>query len=161
MKQLILIRGLPGSGKSTLARRMLKGFRDERALHIEADMYHTCNGEYNFVPENIERSHRWCQRKTDVFLDLGGIVIVSNTFTTKQELHPYFDIARSHKIVPNVIMMTNNYGSIHNVPEKTLIKMKNRFENDISELFDDYVPRKLPDLNLCLDELHKAGWGEK
>jgi hypothetical protein len=61
---------------------------------------------------------------------------VSNTFTTKKELQPYFDIAKEYGIIPTVILCQNSFGSVHNVPEETLKRMADRFEYDIGELYE-------------------------
>ena len=132
---MILIRGLPGSGKSTLA----NGFTcDWSWRHFEADMFFVDeNGEYNFNSSKIKFAHEWCKEQTRMALVHGLNVVVSNTFTTKWELSPYFDIAKSFDITPTVILAQNNYKSVHNVPEETLIKMRDRFEYDISSLFGE------------------------
>ena len=136
--KLILIRGLPGSGKSTLAKTF------DHSIHIEADQY--WGKEYKFDPAKLGAAHQWCQRMCESDLErcfvlyscmtVNMSVIVSNTFTTKKELKPYFEIAKKFGIVPIVIHCQNNFGSIHNVPEETIKKMKTRWEHDISELFE-------------------------
>jgi hypothetical protein len=62
--------------------------------------------------------------------------VVSNTFTTIKEMRPYFDLAKEFDIVPTVMVVQNEWGNVHNVPEETLAKMKARFQFDISELFN-------------------------
>lgn len=133
--ELTLIRGLPGSGKSTLALNL-----DNRMMHhLEADQYFENEfGVYKFNPARISFAHIWCQSECLKYLSTGMDVIVSNTFTTKQELKPYFDIAKQFNIIPIVIHCQNNFGSVHNVPEETIKKMKARWEYDISELFIDF-----------------------
>lgn len=129
--ELILIRGLPGSGKSTLARRLM----DANSKHLEADQYFMEDGEYNFVAENLRFAHQWCKEETGKWLQRDFRVVVSNTFTTIKELKPYFLIAKEFGIVPLVVHCQSNFGSIHNVPEETLAKMKDRWCNNIDELF--------------------------
>lgn len=129
---LVLIRGLPGSGKSTIA----KSFSDD-FVHLETDMFwYDANGNYNFDISRIKEAHEWCQRVTHKNLEVGFDTIVSNTFTTKKELKPYFDIAKEFGIVPNVILCQNQWQNVHNVPQEALDRMKARFEYDISELFE-------------------------
>ena len=134
--KLILVRGLPGSGKSTIARSLSDG---TWTRHLETDMYwiNTITGEYEFVPERIKDAHLWCQKGVDHILNQGYSVAVSNTFTQKWELQPYFEIAKKYGIIPQVILCQNQFKNIHNVPEEVLVKMKDRFEYDISELFED------------------------
>lgn len=133
--ELILIRGLPGSGKSTFAEDLCATV--DCMIHLEADQYfENESGVYEFKPARIGFAHMWCQSECLKYLNTGMDVIVSNTFTTKQELKPYFDIAKQFNIIPIVIHCQNNFGSVHNVPEETIKKMKARWEHDISELFE-------------------------
>lgn len=129
---LYLIRGLPGSGKSTLASNLRHHLH---ALHYEADMYFGDN--YDFDVSRLRAAHMWCQHMTKEALAGGHSAIVSNTFTTKKELKPYFEIAKEYGLTPCVIHCENQYGSIHGVPEETMKKMKARWCNDISSLFTE------------------------
>ena len=138
--KLYIVRGLPGSGKSTLAKTIFFGF--QTAGHcgwFEADQYFVNgNNEYVFVPEKIKDAHAWCQRETESVLSHGGDVVVSNTFTTKKELRPYFELAKKYGIVPSVFLCQNQFGNVHSVPEEALKRMKDRFEYDISDLFKEF-----------------------
>jgi tRNA uridine 5-carbamoylmethylation protein Kti12 len=138
---LILVRGIPGSGKSTLA-KILKDALDKEgmpaAYHYEADMYFLDEqSNYNFDAERLVVAHGWCLRKTREGLERGGTVIVSNTFTTRRELKPYFNLAKEFGIVPVVYLAQNQFQNVHNVPAEKLQKMRDRFQYDISELFVD------------------------
>ena len=129
MVKLILIRGLPGSGKSTLAKQIQEG---GLLAHLEADMYFVNeDGQYIFDATQLYRAHQWCQQQTFAYLKTGLSVIVSNTFTTQKELQPYLDMATELGITPQVIICQGEFGSVHNVPEETLLKMKQRFQYDI------------------------------
>jgi broad-specificity NMP kinase len=66
-----------------------------------ADDYHMRNGIYDWKPERVSAAHDWCQRKCRRFME---------------------------KKIERIIV-ENRHGNknIHNVPEETLIKMKNRF----------------------------------
>lgn len=146
MTELILIRGLPGSGKSTLAKR-LSGFG---YTHLETDMF--WGNDYNFDMSKLGEAHQWCQDKTrsalksieDARQNFLGLlstfplrgVIVSNTFTTKKELEPYFDIAKEFKIKPQVIICKGKFSNVHNVPEDVLLRMSMRFKDDVDELWE-------------------------
>lgn len=128
--KLVLIRGLPGSGKSTLAKNLIGWYQ-----HLETDMYWMKDGEYKFDATKLGEAHAWCQNETRELLSKGFSPVVSNTFTTKKELQPYFEIARSFNIVPTIILCQGKWGNIHNVPEETLRKMEARFEYDITALY--------------------------
>lgn len=139
MAELILVRGIPGSGKSTLAERLVAVHRHVyhySVVHYEADMYFMDEqGNYNFDVYKLYHAHEWCQDKTRESLEHGDTVIVSNTFTTKKELKPYFDMAREFGIVPVVYLAQNQFQNVHNVPADKLQAMRDRFQYDISELF--------------------------
>lgn len=134
MVRLILIRGIPGSGKSTLAKSILSQVYGK---HMEADMYFMREGEYQFDATKLGAAHTWCQSETRDFLMRDITVVVSNTFTTIKELKPYFAIAKELGIVPEVILCQNQFANVHNVPAESLKRMRDRFQYDIKELFDE------------------------
>ena len=137
MSELILVRGLPGSGKSTLSKKLSSAMN---AYHYEADQYFIKDGVYQFDINRIVDAHDWCQESTRSSLAASVSVIVSNTFTTRRELRPYFEIAAEFNIIPQIVLCQGTWGSIHGVPEETLARMKNRFQFDISDLYgDEYV----------------------
>lgn len=131
MNKLILIRGLPGSGKSTFAKSMMNTKINWQ--HLETDMF--WGPDYDFDVSRLREAHEWCQRQTRSYLFHNHNLIVSNTFTTKKELQPYFDIAKEFDIVPQVILCQNEWKNVHNVPEEVLERMKNRFEYNIGDLW--------------------------
>lgn len=134
MQKLILVRGHPGSGKSTLA----KSFDKEEFIHLETDMYFIdSEGKYSFDPTMLDEYHTRCQNETDKHLSNGFSVVVSNTFTQKWELKSYFNIAKKHGITPTVIIAQGNFDNVHCVPYSKVQVMKNRFEYDISSLFEE------------------------
>ena len=123
--KLILIRGVPGSGKSTIAEIFqLIGFS-----WFEADSYHiNAEGEYCYSKANVKAAHEWCQRETFNALVNGNSVVVSNTFTRLFEMEPYFDMAKTFGIEPNIIVATGNWKNEHGVPESVIERMRNRWE---------------------------------
>ena len=123
---IILIRGLPGSGKTTEAKKMQKAIG---AKHFEADMFHTIDGVYRFNVNNIADAHNWCQAQTAYWLNRGSNVIVSNTSTTIREMEPYFKMAKKYGVDVEVIEMKGDYGTIHDVPEDVIQRMKDRWED--------------------------------
>lgn len=130
--KLVLIRGLPGSAKSTIAENL------REFVHVEADDFWTVDGNYNFDVKRIREAHENCLKRTEVWLDRGYKVVVANTFTTKPELEPYFILAQKYRITPNIILCQSNFGNVHNVPQDILNSMDERFEYNISSLFEKY-----------------------
>lgn len=134
MTQLSLIRGIPGSGKSTLAIELAAERRG--AAWLEADHFWiNDSGEYKFERKRLREAHEWCQEECRKKLGEGMHVYVSNTFTTRWELQPYFDMIQKYEMNPTVILLQNNWGSIHSVPESVLESMKERFEYNIEDMF--------------------------
>lgn len=122
MKTLYIVRGLPGSGKSTYAKSL-------GIAHYEADMYFMRDGEYKFNPSSLKRAHAWCFNQVEDCMEEGKDVVVSNTFTTVNEIVDYVVLAGEHGYHVEVVEVKTSYGSVHNVPEATLAKMKARWQD--------------------------------
>jgi len=101
----------------------------------EADHYFYKDGVYTWDGMQIGNAHAWCQEMVYEHLKMGKHVIVSNTFTLKRELLPYFDMIQEYGKNPTVILMQSNWGSTHGVPDGVLLNMKKRFCFDISDMF--------------------------
>ena len=125
MTKLTLIRGLPGSGKSTRAREIAQ---QTGAVHLEADQWFMVNGEYKFDPSKLHHAHRWCQEQAKQNLKMGNDVVVSNTFTRRREAKPYIDMANQLGAKLEIITATGDYGSIHDVPDEAIERMRARWE---------------------------------
>lgn len=124
---LVLIRGLPGSGKSTFAQDIKRSF-PRRTVHVEADQFFNFPGTgYEFNPSFLGDAHKYCQAKTKLGLEAGKRVIVSNTFTTMKEMKPYFKMAEELGLESIVICLKNDFGSVHNVPEESIARMRERW----------------------------------
>jgi predicted kinase len=124
MKSLIIVRGIPGSGKSTFAKIL------GRAVCTADDWHTDRNGNYNWKPENVGKSHAWCQRKCERFMKRSiERVIIANTSTTEKELDVYYQLAEKYGYRVYSIIVENRHDGVseHNVPEETIEKMKNRF----------------------------------
>lgn len=133
MSILVIVRGLPGSGKSTFAEYLKDSIPETRWL--ETDRFFVDeNGKYVFDRRYLKDFHRMCHGATGVALRHSDCVVVSNTFTTEKELRKYVDTFHPFcKII--VVEMLTQYGSVHDVPEKTLERMKQRWF-DISDSID-------------------------
>ena len=57
-------------------------------------------------------------------------IVVANTSTTESEIQPYMDLAKIHgyKIISLVVENRHGNTNVHNVPDETLMKMKERFQ---------------------------------
>jgi D-mannonate dehydratase len=122
--ELVLIRGLPGSGKSTAAATKFSTYD-----HHEADTFYMCDGVYTFDPKLIAVAHSFCLANTYLSLARRKDVVVSNTFTTFAEMKAYADLAKALNARLSVYEAFGNFQSIHNVPDHTIERMKNRWES--------------------------------
>jgi len=126
MKELFILRGLPGSGKSTVAETLTNSV----AICCADDYFINDRGQYIFDKGKIGDAHRYCKEKVKYLMnnDIERIV-VSNTSTTDSELQPYFDLAKinDYRVYSLIVENRSNTTNIHNVPEETLNKMKQRF----------------------------------
>ena len=129
MKTLHIIRGLPGSGKSTYAQSL-------GVPYFEADMYFMRDGEYMFNTSRLHQAHEWCFNCVCAHIESNVDVAVSNTFTTVKEMKRYVEVARAHNYLVNIIEVKTSYGSVHNVPEETLAKMKARWQEVPDDMYD-------------------------
>ena len=128
MRNLILVRGLPGSGKSTLA-KILKEQNYFKYERLEADMFYETPNGYEFDITRIKDAHNWCYYSTMKALKCGMDVIVSNTFTTNWEMERYVKLGEIFDdLFITIINVTTQFETIHGVPEETMKKMKDRWE---------------------------------
>lgn len=133
-KELVIIRGLPGSGKSTLAEKLTRLHREagRKVSHYEADQYFMKDGVYKFQHYKLHIAHKTCAN--NVRIDLADkitqsakdVVIVSNTFTTYSEVEDYLLLAAALGAWVNMIHCHSNFKSIHDVPEASIERMRNR-----------------------------------
>jgi predicted kinase len=134
MRTLIILRGLPGSGKSSFA-----DFIWSSGVIFEADKYfYDENGNYNFDASKLHAAHKWCQTEVENAMIENCMtngayfpdIVVSNTSTTEKELQPYLDLAveYDYKVVSLIVENRHGNPSVHNVPDETIDKMRNRFE---------------------------------
>lgn len=132
MPTLYLIRGVSGSGKSTFARMLADNLN---CNYWEADMYFNDpkTGEYKFNPSWIGQAHGWCFEHFRQDLDSGNNVIVSNTFTTEQDMERYIDNAHANGYNVVSLVVENRHGnkSVHGVPEATLQRQETLLRKNI------------------------------
>ena len=128
MRTLFLIRGLPGSGKSTFAQHLVPDF-----LVCEADKFFITENGYEFDPSKLSEAHTWCQKTVEAYMQNSETfpkIAVANTFTRDWEMNLYFDLADKYNYTVFSVIVENHHGngSLHNVSEETISKMRNRFE---------------------------------
>jgi uridine kinase len=133
---IFLIRGLPGSGKSTYAQKLLNMHPD--AVHVEADMFFIRDEKYEFEPSKLKEAHYWCFVSFNKALLQSQKVIVSNTFTTYDELKRYLDAAHLMKKHITIVEMKTQFESIHGVPENTMKRMRDRWV-PVHKIFEKIV----------------------
>lgn len=122
---MILIRGLPGSGKSTLA----KAFEKDGYKHFETDQFFMKDGVYSFNGGQLMEAHAWTRKQVEEAMKDGEDVVISNTFTQHWEMKPYRDLASKHDYNVRVIVCKENYGNIHSIPEASMQRMRERWED--------------------------------
>jgi hypothetical protein len=132
-KILTLVRGLPGSGKSTFANWIWNDY----AICETDKFFYDKEGNYNFDATKLSQAHEWCRNKVETRMKDNQVnpqfypeIVVSNTFTQEWEMKPYIDLANQYGYTIFTIIVENRHenSSVHDVPEETMKKMKNRFE---------------------------------
>jgi len=127
MNILIIIRGLPGAGKTTIANILA----NNKYPVISADDYFMHDGKYIYDSTKISDAHKYSLDTVNLsMINNIPIIYVANTFTTEKELESYYKIAENYNYKVFSIIVENRHGneSIHNVPNETILKMKNRFD---------------------------------
>jgi predicted kinase len=123
-RTLIILRGLPGAGKSSLAKLF-------DAPICCADDYFMNNGNYEWKANQIGNAHLWCQKKCKTLMDVNAEkIVIANTTVAARDLRPYTDLAEKYGYRVYSVIVENRFSTknIHNVPEETIEKMRNRFD---------------------------------
>jgi predicted kinase len=125
--KLYIITGLPGAGKTTLAEKLKR--EGKIKAYFEADQFMVNErGEYSFDRNKLDYCHNQCFLHTENCLDAGQSVAVSNTSMTKKEVRRYIEAAKSRNIPIEIIHLTTEYGTIHNVPQDKIEEMRKKRE---------------------------------
>jgi hypothetical protein len=134
---VVIIRGIPGSGKSTLARKLVNsscGMWDYQ--HLETDNYWLRpDGYYDFNFNRLSEAHEWNLNEFKRAIRDKDPTIVSNTFVKLSTIVPYVKVAIEEFLKfdhnPSILVVdcTGDYGSVHNVPQVTVDKMRKNFED--------------------------------
>jgi predicted kinase len=91
------------------------------------------DGVYNFDISRAAAAHAWCLDEATNAIEEGKTVIVSNTFTTLQELQPYLGMAKDYNVPVEIIHCTGEFESEHDVPEEVIEKMAYRWQKSSGE----------------------------
>jgi predicted kinase len=126
-KTIIFTRGIPGCGKSTFAEYL--ALSNGAVICTADDYFIDENGDYKWNPDKIGTAHRWCESKAKKAMEDGKDVIIANTSTKESELKPYITMADEYGYRIISLIVENRHGgkNIHDVPEETINKMKDRF----------------------------------
>jgi hypothetical protein len=116
--ELVLIRGLPGSGKTTLA-GSYAGYR-----HFEADQFFCRDDAYRFDETLLDEAHRTCFENTRNALCRGDNAVVSNTFTRRNEIEPYFALGYPTRVVE----ARGRFTSVHGVSSEVMARLARQWE---------------------------------
>lgn len=137
MKVLYIVRGLSGSGKSSIARELVNPIWDSESETFIKDFYSADDfftdkkGRYNFDPNKLKEAHEECQKNVELAMQRDNVrkIAVANTFSQAWEAEPYFKLAEKHGYHPFVLECQNDFGNIHDVPQKSIDMMKERWED--------------------------------
>ena len=127
-RNLILVRGISGSGKTTLAETLAI---PQGVVNSADNFFINEEGEYFWEGRLLPKVHAQCLEKTELDMQKGiSPIFVANTFAPERELVPYFDLGEKYNYKVFSIVVENRHGNenIHDVPESSLEKQKNRFK---------------------------------
>ena len=121
------MRAAPGSGKSTWIKTNLQ---DPVVCSADHYFYNT-DGVYTFNKDDIGRAHNHCKNAFQKALgESRDLIVVDNTNIKKKNYSFYVGLGKQHGYTVYQKCLTTSFGSIHNVPEETVQRMKLQFEAD-------------------------------
>lgn len=130
MTRIILIRGVPGTGKTTLAQEIAA--RNPDFVHIESDhFFQLPSGQFKFNPRLFSYAHKWCINSVARLVHQEFTPVVSNSLCRQWEIEPYIKIAMAFDTKIEIISLTTEYGSLHNIPENRMQEFRDRFEPEV------------------------------
>lgn len=125
MATLHIVRGIPGSGKSTFAKKAFNG-----ALLLENDMWFVRDGKYKWsAGVELFKAIRWCKSAAEEALARGMDVVVANTFTKREFVQHYVDLAESLGATWDVWRCVGDYGSVHGLPALAMQSFRDGMED--------------------------------
>ena len=133
-KTLYILRGVSGAGKTTLAKTLEATLPDSKAIAADDFWYLLGDGEYAFDISRLGEAHNWCKKR---FLNCMNYdtknVILHNTSTSDKEIQPYLDLALKYdyKVVSLIVENLHGNKSVHNVPDKTLLRQAGKLRESI------------------------------
>lgn len=154
-RKVFILRGLPGSGKSTWAARKLEEYPDHftRPRIRSADDYFQTRDGYKFDPTKLQEAHNECllcytkdicdgYYKADKYNQFD--IILDNTNTTALEIAPYLRVAQAFgwdvEIVEFPCTLHDSLSrNIHDVPLRTIERMRDRMEDFLPVSWQQYV----------------------
>jgi len=103
----------------------------ENSVEFSADDFMYADGQ-EFDPARLAECHKKCKNAVRTVLseNSNATVFVDNTFTQTWEMEPYFEIAGETDTLVHTIVVENRHGnnSVHDVPDKTMSRMRQRFD---------------------------------
>jgi hypothetical protein len=123
MTNLVLVRGLPGSNRYTIGEVFVDG--NPNYAHFGVDALAVETGKWDAA--KAATASTLCKRLARAMLRSGMDVVVSDTFATKAELQPYFDMADEFGADLQVIEATGPSPD-YQAPEELVAELRAKWE---------------------------------
>ena len=136
MRLLMLIGGVSGSGKTGVAEFLTANLM-QKCKRYSADDFFMRNGSYTFQPELLSEAHNQCKRNIENNMEVDWpVLIVDNTFTTKDEAQWYIDKGKEYGYHTIYLAVVNHHGNKnnHKVPFSTIKVQTDRLCKTIKSL---------------------------